>query len=224
MSFSWKSLLTEARRLTKNNGPNAYRCAEICKALLADKAFMDEECGGKPDDADARLDDIADRFNFSSHELIKMLEHVPDAADWQTGKLRSLYNRMCRDVEAAQRRANMERAQQPREESGQQPASTAAPNGTKPSTQATVSVSAHERTAPLPVTKGEPKDYTEAVEVIERLREQGQHLQCNSVPRERYESLRSRYADLEAKYKALQLDHARLKATVAKMKRNLQAV
>lgn len=224
MSSSWKSLITEARRLTKDNGRHAYRCAEICRTLLADKEFMDVECGHKPDEADARLDDIADRFNFSSYELRQMLDHFPNADDWQTGKLRSLYNRMCREANAEQTRANKERAQQRREEASQQPPTTAAPNNTKPSTQATVSVSAHERTSPLPVTKGEPKDYTEAVEVIERLREQGQHLQCNSVPRERYESLRSRYSDLEAKYKALQRDHARLKATVAKMKRNLQAV
>lgn len=216
MTAQWKRMVTELNRLTKSNASNAWRVAQIIRELSSDVEFM-AECGERPDEVESRLRQYSERCGFWPSEMVEMIEAFPDAKDWASGRL-------CYLRDEAHRLLIQRRSEERREKASQQPSTAAAPNGTKPSTQATVSVSAHERTAPLPVTKGEPKDYTEAVEVIERLREQGQHLQNNSVPRDRYESLRGRYADLEAKYKALQRDHAKLKATVAKMKRNLQAV
>lgn len=103
MTTSWKQLLSEAESLTKANGANAWRTAQIVRELLKDRNFLDEACDQKLDERDSRLQVFSSRFAIGLNEMIQMIEHFPDLKDWESGRLDVLRSETCRLI--AQRRA-----------------------------------------------------------------------------------------------------------------------
>lgn len=59
---------------------------------------MTEACGGKVDAADKTLSRFADATGYRLNQLLQMLEHFPNQADWKDGHLWRLYDETCRAI------------------------------------------------------------------------------------------------------------------------------
>jgi hypothetical protein len=98
MSTSWRQRITKLETLTKGNGQSAWETAQELRELWKDREFLADKdaCNGVLDEMASKLSVYADRFGFNLNEMIQMIDHFPDAKDWQTGRLRSLYNETCK--------------------------------------------------------------------------------------------------------------------------------
>lgn len=88
--MGWKSLLAEAKSLTKNNGVNAWRTALIVRELMRgveSDAFLHEGCGGILENRDSQLASLVGRFALSVSDMENMLNYFPDKRDWERGRL-----------------------------------------------------------------------------------------------------------------------------------------
>jgi len=223
MSSSWKQLLTEAESLTKLNGNNAWRTAQIIRDVLKDKDFL-EDCRDNQDEADGRVEKYSQRFGLRRDEMLAMIERYPRKRDWMDGRLCDLRDKVMREIASEAWRArkngnsNKTSKKTPRKQTNGKPR---------------VPVSEHERDFPLPVMKGEPADYAEAVEVVERLREEVIKTEAGQVSREEYEALRdskdAKIAELQAKVKelmkevtTLRRENKKLNSRFNKVRRELQ--
>lgn len=96
MTTSWKQLLTEAESLTKSNGKEAWRVAQIVRDLFKSETFLLEACNRKPDDRDSKLAKFSGRFALGLNDMIQMIEHFPDVKNWESGRLDILRDETCK--------------------------------------------------------------------------------------------------------------------------------
>lgn len=108
MSTTWKSRLGKLETLIKGSARNAFEIATELRELWNDKTFLAEACSGKPDEAESKLSRFADATGYYLNELLQMLEHFPNQADWKDGHLRHLYDETCKAIakKAQERRAS----------------------------------------------------------------------------------------------------------------------
>lgn len=98
MSTNWKSRLGKLETLIKGSARKAFEIATELRELWNDKTFLAEACSGKPDVADEKLSRFADATGYHLNELLQMLEHFPNQADWKDGHLRHLYDETCKAI------------------------------------------------------------------------------------------------------------------------------
>lgn len=87
MSTTWKSRLGKLERLIKGSAKNAFEIATELRELWKDPAFLAEACNGKIDDMDDKLERFASATPCHLNELLQMLEHFPNQADWKDGHI-----------------------------------------------------------------------------------------------------------------------------------------
>lgn len=98
MSTNWKSRLGKLETLIKGSARKAFEIATELRELWNDKTFLAEACSGKPDVADEKLSRFADATGYHLNELLQMLEHFPNQADWKDGHIRHLYDETCKAI------------------------------------------------------------------------------------------------------------------------------
>jgi len=98
MNTTWKSRLGKLETLIKGSSRKAFEIATELRELWNDKTFLAEACSGKPDVADEKLSRFADATGYHLNELLQMLEHFPNQADWKDGHLRHLYDETCKAI------------------------------------------------------------------------------------------------------------------------------
>ena len=103
MTVSWKQLLTEAESLSKSNGKNAWRVAQIVRDLWKSREFLGEACGGVLDDMTSKLAKYSGRFALGVNDMIQMIEHFPEQKDWESGRLDLLRDETCKRLAAKPR-------------------------------------------------------------------------------------------------------------------------
>lgn len=110
MSTSWKQLIIEAKELTKDNGKNAWRLAQVIRDLSKNGDFLSDACKGDLHERDSQLDVFSQRFGLNVIEMIQMIEHFPNLSDWADGRFRILSDKTARIIQqkafANQRRNN----------------------------------------------------------------------------------------------------------------------
>lgn len=98
MNTTWKSRLGKLETLLKGSARKAFEIATELRELWNDKTFLAEACSGKPDEAEQKLSKFADATGYHLNELLQMLEHFPNQADWKDGQLRHLYDETCKAI------------------------------------------------------------------------------------------------------------------------------
>jgi hypothetical protein len=104
MSTTWKSRLGKLETLIKGSGNRAFEIATELREICNDKEFL-AECNGSLDEVENKLSRFTDATGFHLTELVQMLDHFPNQADWKDGHLRHLHDETLKAIDrSAQQR------------------------------------------------------------------------------------------------------------------------
>jgi hypothetical protein len=109
--MNWKQLIIEAKRLMAESGSVAFDRAKVLCQLYTDSDFI-ADCDQRKVNAEDELDGLCDGLNLTFMELREMLGHYPRKQQWQSGRLRKMYDEMTEAI----RKSNPRGVRQPKPE------------------------------------------------------------------------------------------------------------
>lgn len=106
MSTTWKSRLGKLETLIKGSSNRTFAIATELRAIWTDPLFVSEACSGKLDEAENKLAKFTDATGYHLNELLQMLDHFPNQADWKDGHIRHLYDETCKAIAGKRKSAD----------------------------------------------------------------------------------------------------------------------
>ena len=100
MTLLWKQQIIELDSLSAGNALAAHRTALLVRQLLKNDEFLEDS--STHEEAESRLAKYSGRFCLSVGDMMAMIEHFPDYADWDGGRLDLLRDATAKAILAQQ--------------------------------------------------------------------------------------------------------------------------